>query len=89
MSQPVHPVKEDEKGKVEDALNTLVKAAEIAQDEELMSKVKTLAGGKKQAIKSIADLIARRESLHGKKMMEDSSCMDDEEGEASEEASEA
>ena len=78
MKEMVHPIKEDEKKKVQECLDVMLKAAEIADDEELMQKVSALAGNKKRAIRSIADIIARRERMNNS---EDSAVKDDPEEE--------
>jgi len=53
----------DDEWKVEDAMRTLLRAEEIKQDSELMSKVQDKMKGQAKAIKSIAGLKAKKEAL--------------------------
>jgi hypothetical protein len=63
--------KQQEKWEIDSAVDTLVRAAEIIEDKELLKKVTAAAKDKKRAISSIADLIARREEMSMEEDSED------------------
>lgn len=54
----------DKKYEAECDLRTMVSAAEISADPARMKAVSELAGKQKSAIKTVADLVARREELN-------------------------
>ncbi len=69
MSELESP-KPDEKWRIEDAVNTLIRAEEIKADKELMEKVKPLLSDKMRAMQKISSFKDLRD-VAAKKIKED------------------
>lgn len=68
LASETQPVKDSDSGKlqdyeIDDAMRTLLKAEEIKQDDKLMKAVQGRLGKQQKAIRSIADLRAKKQEL--------------------------